>query len=131
MMSFFPRLRQACLGEGRGVAGALRDQDPRLVLNSLFLSGILVADPQEDEGRNGERMTLLLVAFPAPDPRDTTERPETASCEVEVPEQVSRRHSKKLQAGASVFITGQLSGGGGVIATDLHSGPPPSAPDAQ
>jgi len=108
-----------------GAAGALQGQDPRLELNRLFLSGVLVADPQEDEGRDGEPVTLLLVAFPAPDSADTQERSETASCEVEVPERVADRHGEQLQAGNAVFITGQLSGGGGVIATELHFGPPP------
>jgi hypothetical protein len=51
---------------------------------------------------------------------------ETASCEVEVPAGVVGRHRGKLQAGWSVFITGLLTGGGGVIANELHSGPPPA-----
>ncbi len=108
-----------------GAAAALRGQDPRLVLNRLFLSGILAAEPQKDTGRDGGPVTLLLVAFPAPDARDTRERLETASCEIEVPDQVADRYGKTLRAGGSIFITGQLSGGGGVIATEIHSGPPP------
>lgn len=112
-----------------GAAGTLGDRDLRLVLNHLFISGVLAADPRQDKGRNGEPVTLLLVAFPAPDPSDTQERLETASCEVEVPERVVDRHDKELRAGNAVFIVGQLSGGGGVIATELHSGPmPDSAP---
>jgi single-stranded DNA-binding protein len=99
------------------------------VLNRLFLSGIVVADPQRDEGRDGNPVTLLLVAFPAPDSRDTVEGVETASCEVEVPEHVVAHHPKELRAGVSVFITGQLSGGGGVVATEIHSGPPADAVD--
>jgi hypothetical protein len=109
-MSLFPRLH---------------GQDPRLALNRLFLSGILAADPFQDEGRDGSTVTLLLVAFPAPDARDSTERPETASCEVEVPGPVAERYAKKLRARDAVFVTGQLSGGGGVIATEIHSGPRP------
>jgi hypothetical protein len=108
-----------------GAAGALHGQDPRLVLNRLFLSGILAADPFQDEGRDGDPVTLLLVAFPAPDARDTAERAETASCEVEVPGPVAERHGGKLRASDAIFVTGQLSGGGGVIATQIHSGPPP------
>jgi len=108
-----------------GAAGAVQGQDPRLKLNRLFLSGVLAADPQGDVGRDGKPVTLLLVAFPAPDSADTQGRLETASCEIEVPECVADRHGEQLRAGNAVFITGQLSGGGGVIATEVHSGPPP------
>jgi Single-strand binding protein family len=108
-----------------GAAGALAGEDSPLALNRLYLSGVLAADPLEDKGRDGDPVTLLLIAFPAPDARDTRERVETANCEVEVPLGVSRNHAEKLRVGESVFVTGQLSGGGGVIATELHSGPPP------
>lgn len=108
-----------------GAASALQGQDPRLVLNRLFLSGVLAAEPLEDVGRDGDPVTLLLIAFPAPDSADARERLETASCEVEVPERVLERHGEQLRAGNAVFVTGQLSGGGGVIATELHSGPVP------
>ena len=141
-MNLLPRFRNTCqrdqrgpadaipagprAGQGQGtLAGALQGQDPRLELNRLFLSGILAADPQEDEGRDGEPVTLLLVAFPAPDSPGPQERSATASCEVEVPGGVADRHGGRLRAGDVVFITGQLSGGGGVIATELHSGPAP------
>jgi hypothetical protein len=128
-MSSPPRSRQACRGGDQpGAAGALRVQDSRLALNRLFLSGVLAAAPLEDKGRDGDPVTLLLIAIPAPDARDTQERAETASCEVEVPLGVSEKHGKELRAGESVFLTGQLSGGGGVIATELHSGPPPERP---
>jgi single-stranded DNA-binding protein len=93
----------------------------------VYLSGVLAADPQRDQGRDGEPVALLLVAFPAPDDSASAERPETASCEVEVPERVAEVHSEELRAGGSIFITGQLSGGGGVIASEIHSGPPPDA----
>jgi hypothetical protein len=154
-MNLFPRLRQACLGNHRGqadaapfrfpmrqgqsapddtlcghsswvgAASALNGLDPRLALNRLYLSGVLAADPIEDKGRDGDPVALLLIAFPAPDAKDTQERAETASCEIEVPLGVSKGHAKKLRAGEPIFVTGQLSGGGGVIATELHSGPPP------
>jgi hypothetical protein len=104
---------------------ALQGQDPRLDVNRLFLSGILVADPQRDEGRDGAPITLLLVAFPAPDTPETRERPEAASCEVEVPEHVAEHRRGELRAGVAILITGQLSGGGGVIATEIRSGPDP------
>ncbi len=112
-----------------GAAVALRGQDPRLALNRLFLSGILVDDPQRDKGRDGGPVTLLLVAFPPPDARGTQERSEAASCEIEVPDQVAERYARQLRAGGSIFITGQLSGGGGVIATEIHSGSPPPDQD--
>ncbi|MGC1165972.1 MAG: hypothetical protein WA862_07685 [Solirubrobacterales bacterium] len=50
---------------------------------------------------------------------------EPALEEIEVPEEVSNRHGKELCVGEAIFVTGQLSGGGGVIATEIHSGPPP------
>jgi hypothetical protein len=108
-----------------GAASALQGQDARLILNRVFLSGVLAADPQSDDGRDGEPVTLLLVAFPAPDTPETRERVETASCEIEVPAPVTQRYGEELRAGASIFITGRLSGGGGVIATEIHSGPSP------
>jgi single-stranded DNA-binding protein len=110
------------------VASALQGQDARLVINRLFLSGILAANPQKDQGRDGNPVTLLLVAFPAPDARDSEERLETASCEVEAPASVAERYVGKLRAGDSIFVTGQLSGGGGMIAIEIHSGPPPREP---
>lgn len=105
-----------------GAAGAFHGQDPRLLLNRLFLSGVLVADPQEDIGRDGEAVTLLLIAFPAPDSSGPGTL-ETASCEVEVPTRIFVRYAKELRAGGPIFITGQLNGGGGVIATEIHTGP--------
>lgn len=108
-----------------GAAGALPGQESQRVLNCVYLSGVLAADPQRDRGREGEPVALLLVAFPAPDEGDSAERPETASCEVEVPGHVAEVHSEELRAERSIFIAGQLSGGGGVIATELRTGPPP------
>jgi hypothetical protein len=108
-----------------GATGAPPGQESQRGLNRLYLSGVLAADPQGDRGRDGEPVALLLVAFPAPDDSESAERPETASCEVEVPRQVAEAHSEELRAGNSIFITGHLSGGGGVIATEVHSGSPP------
>src|SRR5215208_6812702 len=128
-MSFLPRLRQACGGKRQGSSvpdDALcgQSQDPRLAVNWLYLSGVLATDPIEDKGRDGEPLTLLTVAFPAPDASETREGMEVASCEVEVPAVVSRMHGGRLRVGDSILFTGQLSGGGGVIATQLYSGPP-------
>jgi Single-strand binding protein family len=109
-----------------GAAGAPPGQESQRGLNRVYLSGVLAADPQRDKGRDGEPVALLLVAFPAPDDSGATERPETASCEVEVPERVAEVHSEELRAGRPVFVTGQLSGGGGVIAAEIRSGPAPA-----
>lgn len=153
-MSHFPRIRQSCrrdcrgpadaassgarTGQGpsatadalrghpptAGAAGALQGRDPRLAHNRLYLSGVLAAEPQVDKGRDGEPVLVLLLAFPAPDAGSAYERVETACCEIEVPASVADRHSEEFQAGWSLLITGQLTGGGGVIASELHSGPP-------
>jgi hypothetical protein len=103
-----------------GAAGVLQDLDSRLLLNRLFLSGVLIADPLRDEGRDGKTVTLLLVAFPAPDTTDTARAPEIASCEIEVPEEVAGSHTKAMRAGRSIFITGQVNGGGGIVAIEVH-----------
>lgn len=154
-MSLFPRLRQACrrdhrgpaasagarVGQGSGAAadalrghppatgaaGARQGPDSRLALNRVFLSGVLADDPVRDRGRDGDRAVFLRVAFPAPDTRDTWPGEEAALEEIEVPEVIAERHGKELRVGESIFITGQLSGGGGVIATEIHSGPPPDS----
>jgi hypothetical protein len=89
----------------------------------VFLSAVLVADPLKDVGRDGEPVTLLLVAFPAPDTPETREYSEAASCEVEVPEHVAEPRRGELRAGVAILITGLLSGGGGVIATEIRLGP--------
>lgn len=154
-MSLFPRLRQNCRKDHWGSADASRadprrwqepsatadttcghpslvgavggqqGQGSQLGINRVYLSGVIADDPQQDKGRDGNPVTLLVVAFPAPDAKDTEERTETASNEVEVPERVVRRHRKELRAGGSIFITGHLSGGGGVLVTEIHLGPPP------
>jgi hypothetical protein len=121
-MSFLPRPRQSCRV---GAADTRQGQDSRLKLNRVFLSGVLADDPQDDLGRDGNPIALLLVAYPAPDPRDTQRLPETAISEIEVPASVFEQHGKELRVGAAIFVTGQLSGGGGVLATEIHSGPPP------
>jgi Single-strand binding protein family len=122
-----PAIDWTCLSH----TSSILRHDPRLLLNRLFLSGILAEDPRHDKGRDGNPVTLLLVAFPAPDTSDTYEHSETASCEIEVPERVAERNAMQLRAGGSIFITGQLSGGGGVIATEIHSGPSPDEGESQ
>jgi hypothetical protein len=56
-----------------------------MAVNWIYLSGVLADEPIEDKGRDGAPLTLLTVAFPAPDASETQERMEVASCEVEVP----------------------------------------------
>jgi Single-strand binding protein family len=107
-----------------GAAGARQGQS-RKPLNRVYLSGVLAADPQRDKGRDGEPVFLLLIAFPAPDPLETTPRAETAICEVEIPAPLAEEHRTELRAGESILITGCLTGGGGVLVSELHSGPAP------
>jgi hypothetical protein len=153
-MRLFPRVRQACQRDlqasaditsadarGRqgpgavdgalcghspwvGAASALHGHDSRREVNHVVLTGILAADPQKDKGRNGDPVTLLLIAFPAPDAKDTEEFPAVASCEIEVPGEIAAEHAGELRTGAAVLVSGQLSGGGGVLAAQLESEPP-------
>jgi hypothetical protein len=103
-------------------AGGLRAQDERLVINRLLLSGILVAEPAEEKGCDGMPITLLLIVFADPESGEAGGR---LMCEIEVPDDVAGQYGKKLRAGDSVFITGQLSGsGGGIVATEILPGPP-------
>lgn len=110
-----------------GAAGAPRGQGSQPELNRVYLSGILADDPQRDRDRNGDPLLLLRIAFAAPDSRDTRLGVEAVLQEIEVPERVAERHRGKLGIGASIFVTGQMSGGGGVLATEVHSGPPPAS----
>ena len=122
-MSLVPRRRPCSGGHGR-TTGASNGRLPRQV-NSVYLSGVLGADTQMDKGRDGEPMAILVIAFVAPDPLDTDERPAIATQEVEVPAGMVEKHGPDLVTGASILITGQLNGGGGILATELHAGPPP------
>src|SRR5262245_54965771 len=107
-----------------GEAGAHHGQSLKPP-NSVFLGGVLAADPQPDRGRDGRPVLLLLIAFPAPDQLDTAAGTEAASCEVEVPQPVAERNGR-LEAGETVFITGSVSGGGGILASAIRSGPAPN-----
>jgi Single-strand binding protein family len=108
--------------------GVLQGQEKRLEVNHVVLTGILVDNPQTDKDRNGEPVTLLLVAFAAPDAMDSDDSRLSASCEIEVPRGLIEGNDAELRTGSAVIVSGQLTGGGGVIATYLHSSPPP--PDA-
>jgi hypothetical protein len=106
-------------GAAGGPRGRLRQR------NEVWFSGVLVADPLPDVGRDGEPTLILLVAFDAPDPLDTEELPPMVQQEVEVPGQLALERGEELTAGASIFVAGSLSGGGGILAAALLSGPPP------
>jgi len=121
----------ACLhcGSPQGLGEELRALEvaqTELGLNSVFLSGVLIAEPQEDKDRRGEPVTLLLVAFLVEE--QPGEGEEMASCEVEVPDAVAAEAGGELRAGAAVVVTGILNGGGGVWASLLRSGPTPGEP---
>ena len=66
------------------------------------------------------------MAFPAPDP---VEEHEVSSAELEVPEQLLEKYEGEMIQGQEVFAVGQLSGGGGVLVSELHLGPTPRAGD--
>jgi hypothetical protein len=131
-LGFLPRLRQACQGRPAGAEGSpsgspspRQSQEERLALNRVFISGVIAADPVRDRGRDGRAVLLVLIAFPAPERGEGEERAAVASQEVEVPARLLR--ARQLRAGASVFLTGALSGGGGILATEVHVGPAPEA----
>ncbi len=95
--------------------------------NSVYLTGVLADDPQRDKGRTGEPVTLLIIAFLAPDPLPS-EGGAVASCEIEVPDAVTAEAGGELRVGAPVLITGSLSGGGGVLASSVRAGEAPGEP---
>jgi hypothetical protein len=96
-------------------------------MNRVFLSGVLADDPQQGRDRNGEPVLLLKVAFPAPGTRDTPSDVEVALESVEVPEKVAERHRDELSVGEAIFFAGQLSGGDGLIVTEIYPGLPPGS----
>ncbi len=97
----------------------------RLELNHVLLTGILAADPKTDKSCEGDPVTLLFMAFSAPESKDGEDGWIPAICEVEVPHEMAEPHSRDLRAGAAVLIAGRLTGGGGIVATHLESAPPP------
>jgi hypothetical protein len=106
-------------------------------LNHSILAGTLIDGPRPARSPVGEPITLLRVEFPVADP----ERPQMlwawASCEVEVPDALAKRHGiGELEGGTPVLAAGQLSerwviSGGrsakraAVVASLVHPGPPP------
>lgn len=121
-MSFLPRLRQACRPpRDRTPTGTAADgpleltlPDPEEEANVALLSGTIVEDPVRDKSRDGDPVTVFLLAFTAPDERV---RRGTACCEVEVSDEVAGDQRRHLRAGTRLILVGQLTGAGGLWAT--------------
>jgi hypothetical protein len=122
-MSFLPRVRQACQPRkgGRAPAGDLPAvelslPDPNEEANVALLSGTIVEEPLRDKSRDGDPVTVLLVAFDAPDERS---RRGSACCEVELPDELADQQRDQLRAGRRLVVLGQLTGAGGLWATTI------------
>lgn len=84
-------------------------------VNRAVLSGLIAAEPRPDKSREGDPITVLLVAFTAPDERMGN----TATCcEVEILDSIADRHRRQLRAGQRVWVAGHLTGDG-IWATSL------------
>lgn len=117
-MNFLPRMRQACSPFRREfVSDDLRLPEPTDEANLVLITGTVAEEPARDKSRGGEPITVLLVAFPAPDDKA---RHEVACCEVEVLDGIADRHRRGLRIGRRVVVLGRLTGGG-VWATALVS----------
>jgi hypothetical protein len=92
------------------------DQDPLLgslgggeEVNRAVLSGLIAAEPRPDKSRDGDPITVLLLAFTAPDERMGN----TATCcEVEILDSIADGHRRRLRAGERVWVAGHLTGDG-------------------
>lgn len=123
-MSFLPRLRQAChpVKKGSGQIGTIPSSvdltlpDPDEEANVALLSGTIVEDPVRDKSRDNDPVTVLLVAFDAPDEKA---RRATACCEVEVPDEIADQQRRQLRPGRRLVVLGQLTGAGGLWATAI------------
>lgn len=123
-MSFVPRLRHACqpIKRGSGQVGTIPSSldltvpDPDEEANVALLSGVIVEDPVRDKSRDGEPVTVLLIAFDAPDEKA---RCATACCEVEVPDEIADRQRGQLRAGGRLVVLGRLTGAGGLWANAI------------
>lgn len=122
-MRFVPRLRQACRpAEGDGSTNSIGSPvglslpDPGEEANAAFLSGTIVEEPVRDRSRDGDPVTVVLVAFDAPDEES---RRGSACCEVEVPDEIADGQRKQLRAGKRLVVIGRLTGAGGLWATAI------------
>jgi hypothetical protein len=132
-MSFLPRLRQACrpIRSGTGpIAGTqeptidLTLPDPNEEANVALLSGTIAEEPLRDRSRDGDTVTVLLLAFPAPDEKV---RQGSACCEVEVSDEVAGGRRNHLCIGRRLVVLGRLTGAGGLWASAIVT----SAPDSR
>ena len=82
---------------------------------------MIAAEPQRDRSREGDPITVLLVSFPAP---DQGARHASACCEIEVPDGLADPHRRRLKVGARVAVVGQLTGAGGLWASDIITSRP-------
>jgi Single-strand binding protein family len=135
-MSFFPRPRQACqpvkgpgpgptLSAGDGSPVELPLPDPNEEANVALLSGTIAEEPLRDKSRDGDPVTVLLVAFDAPDEKA---RGTVAVCDVEVPDEIADIHRKALRAGRRLVVLGRLTGAGGLWATAIVTRQPKRPP---
>lgn len=99
-------------------SAALAQAEDSLEMNHVVLSGLIAADPLRDQSRDGEPITVLLVAFIAPDEKADG----TACCEVEVLDEIADCHRSKLSPGAAILISGAMTGAGGLWAREIAVG---------
>jgi len=117
------RLRQACqpvtgtstLGD-KSSPVEMGLPDPNEEANVALLSGTIAEEPLRDKDRSGDPVTVLLVAFDAPDEKA---RGTVAVCDVEVPDEIANIHRKALRAGKRLVVLGRLTGAGGLWATAI------------
>jgi len=88
-------------------------------VNVVKFTGVVAEDPIGETSRLGEPVTLLMVDFPVPYPREVAERRRSACCSVEVPQALAAELAGRVEKGTEVFVCGHLAGGGDVLATSL------------
>lgn len=99
-------------------SAAMAQTEDEFVMNHVVLTGQIAVDPQRDRSRDGEPVTILLVAFIAPDEKADG----TAVCEVEVLDKIADSHRPKLRIGAPVLISGEMTGAGALWAKVIAVG---------
>jgi hypothetical protein len=127
-MSLFPRQRQLSPPRIRGGGDAntaLESGDAELEINRAVLSGVIAAEPQRDQSRDGDPITVLLVSFTAPDQRS---HHAAACCEIEILDKLADPHRRSLKAGMRVAVVGQLTGAGGLWASHIITPRPKPSP---
>jgi hypothetical protein len=118
-VNFLPRVRQACSPHRtETAAGELRLPSPTEEANVVLVSGTIVEGPARGKSRAGEPITVLVIAFPAP---DDEARHEVACCEVEILDDIADLHRRRLKIGRRLVVLGRLTGAGGLWATALVS----------